>query len=478
MAMIGSDMGKTTLLTVAALAAAVVMISTGVRADVKVNGLFSDNAVLQRGMPVPVWGDARDGERVTVSLNGQKVSTIARNGRWMTHLKPMEAGGPYTMTVAGDNRIELKNIMVGEVWVCSGQSNMIWWLYLTSNAEQDVPKADDPQLRLFQVPSVTLDQPTREMDSGWRVCTPDVAKDFSAVAYFFGRDLRKALGVAVGLISACGPATMIQAFMPRDVLEANPAFRPVFDLTFPPELQRLRPCGAYNGMIHPLQPYGMKGVIWYQGEANTQEADLYASLFPTMVRNWRSAWGQGNFPFLFVQLAPFDSQAQIAFPNEGEWARMREVQLEASRTIPNSAMVVITDVGERHDIHPRNKEPVGHRLALAARALVYGEKIVHSGPAYKSMAVKGDRAILSFDSVGAGLESRGARLSGFTIAGNDRRFVPASASIQGDRVVVSSPEVAHPTAVRYGWANYPEVNLYNKDGLPASPFRTDEAKGK
>ncbi|MHB1459057.1 MAG: sialate O-acetylesterase, partial [Armatimonadota bacterium] len=401
------------------IGACILIISGKLNADVKVNGLFSDHAVLQRRMPVPVWGSARDGEKITVKFRSQRVQTTAKDGRWMVHLKPMEAGGPYTMTISGGNTIVLNGIMVGEVWVCSGQSNMIWWLGVTSNAARDIPEANDADLRLFQVPPVTLDVPSHEIASSWHPCTPDVAKDFSAVAYFFGRELRRSLKVPVGLISACGAATMIQAFMPRDVLEANPEFKPVFDLKFPPDLQRLRPCGAYNGMIYPLQPYAMKGVIWYQGEANTHESQLYKALFPSMVQAWRNHWEQGDFPFLYVQLASFENQEQIAFPANEEWAKMREVQLQSLTTIPNSAMVVTTDVGERHDIHPKNKEPVGYRLALAARGLAYGEKIVYSGPVYKSMTVQGDRAVLSFDFVGAGLEARGGYLRGFTIAGSD-----------------------------------------------------------
>lgn len=452
----------------------ILVANSEVKADVKVNGLFSDHAVLQRRMPVPVWGSAGDGEKITVTIRNQRVHTTAKDGKWMVRLKPMEAGGPYTMTITGDNAITLNDIMVGEVWVCSGQSNMIWWLAITKNAAVDVPNAQDADLRLFQVPPVTLDAPSHDIASSWHTCTPDVAKDFSAVAYFFGRELRHSLNVPVGLISACGAATMIQAFMPHEVLEANVDFRKAFDLKFPADLQRLRPCGAYNGMIYPLQPYAMKGVIWYQGEANTHESQLYKSLFPSMVQEWRKGWGQGDFPFLFVQLSAFENQEQIAFPAESEWALMREAQKNSLSTIPNSAMAVSIDVGERHDIHPRNKEPVGHRLALAARGLVYGEKIIYSGPVFKSMIIRDDRAVLSFDSVGEGLDARGGELHGFTIAGSDGRFVSARAAIQGDRLVVSSDEVPHPMAVRYGWANYPEVNLYNKDGLPASPFRTDK----
>lgn len=461
------------LSALAVLACICVVAGSKARANVKPNGLFSDNAVLQQGMTVPVWGSGREGEKVTITFQNQSAHTTVRDGKWMIRLRPLRPGGPFVMRITGDNTVELRNILVGEVWLCSGQSNMIWTLGLTSNADDDVRKADDSMLRLFQAQPVTLDQPSDGVESSWRICAPDTAKDFSAVAYFFGRELRQARNVPIGLINASGAATMIQAFMPREVLQGNPDFRPAFDLKFPPELQRLRPCGAYNGMVHPLEPYAIRGVIWYQGEANTHEAKLYRELFPAMIHAWRSAWGQGDFPFLFVQLAPFESQEQIAFPPEGEWAEMREAQLLVSKTAPNMTMVVTTDVGERHNIHPRNKEPVGHRLALAARAMVYGEKIVSSGPAYRSMTVKDSCAVLSFDSVGAGLEARGVDLKGFTIAGEDMKFMPARASIQGERVVASNPAVPLPAAVRYGWSNYPEVNLFNVDSLPASPFRTD-----
>jgi len=434
-----------------------IALTSSVFATVKPNGLFSDNAVLQRDMIVPVWGTANDGELVTVSIQGQKVSTRAVGGHWLVRLRPLKAGGPYTMRI---NDIEIKNILVGEVWLASGQSNMRWSVKQSEEPEKNIAECRDAQLRLYSVPRSDRFQ---ELPAAWQECTPESVPDFSAVAYFFGRELRKTLRVPVGLIQSAVGGTPAEAWTSRSFLLADADLRTLV------ENPVTRVSYLYNGMIAPLQPYAIRGVIWYQGESNAGRAYQYRRLFPAMIRNWRQAWGQGDFPFLFVQLAPFGQNG-----DDDKWPELREAQVLTALTVPKTAMVVITDYGDCTNIHPKPKEPVGKRLALAARAVAYGENITYSGPIYKHMTISGNRVILSFDHVGSGLMAKGSELKGFTIAGPDRKFVPAKAMVQDDKVVVWSDDVDTPTAVRYGWSNCPDVNLFNKEGLPASPFRTDD----
>lgn len=480
---------------------------------VKPHALFSEGAVLQREMRVPVWGTAKDGEKVTVKFQDQTVSTTARDGQWRVQLEPLRAGGPFTMTVAGDNTVEIRNLLVGEVYVCSGQSNMEWPLAAAANGREAVAHSRDRLLRLFTVPHTISNSPLRDVDGQWKECGPDTVGGFSAVGYFFGRELRRALHVPVGLINSSWGGTPAEAWTSHTTLERNPTLQPILarhdqalqryipalttyreavdgyiqavqkardegrELPKPPAMpdnpeNQNSPSLLYNGMIVPLQPYAIRGVIWYQGESNAGRAVEYQTLFPAMIRNWRQDWGEGDFPFLFVQLAPF--MKIEASPQESAWAELREAQRLTTLTLPQTAMAVITDVGEENDIHPRKKEPVGARLARAARALAYHEAVEYSGPAYQSMRVEGDRIVLQFQHTEGGLVARGGALRGFTIAGEDRKFVNARAEIRGDTVVVFSPEVSHPLAVRYGWANYPVVNLWNGAGFPASPFRTDD----
>ncbi|MBM3859553.1 MAG: sialate O-acetylesterase [Verrucomicrobia bacterium] len=478
------------------------------RAAVKPHALFTDNAVLQRGEWINVWGTAKDYEDITVTFAGQKRTTTARFGQWKVTLRPLKASAePQTMVIQGENTVEIKNILVGEVWIASGQSNMQWPLSQTSNATQDIAAAKDPQLRLFSVPRVTAETPQRDVDAAWQTCTPETATGFSAVAYFFGRDLRKALGVPVGMIHTSWGGTPAEAWTSKEVLEAKPMFKSLIDTwelkiakhdpakmaernkvaaakykeaaakakadgkpapraprpETDPAKDPHRPTVLYNAMIHPLLPFAIKGAIWYQGESNNSRAMEYRALFPAMIKCWRDNWKLGNFPFLFVQIAPHNNMTP----------ELREAQLLTSQRCPNTAMAVITDHGDAADIHPRQKEPVGARLALAARALAYGDRIEYSGPVYRSLRLRGNELVLSFRNIGGGLVAKGGDLKGFTIAGADKNFVSAAARIEGDKVVVSSPQVALPVAVRYGWSNVPDVNLFNKAGLPASPFRTD-----
>jgi sialate O-acetylesterase len=427
---------------------------------VKPHSLFTDGMVLQQGMKVPIWGTADDGEKVTVTFEGQEVSTTAKDGKWKVQLKDLKAGGPFTLTISGTNTIKLKNVLVGEVWVCGGQSNMQWSMKQIG-ATKDIENSENAQIRLFSVHRGGAPTPQTELDSKkgkleWVECGPKTVPSFSAVGYYFGRDLEKARKVPIGLINSNYGGTPAERWTTRKTLDADP------------DLKALKGSDLYNAMIAPLQPFAIRGVIWYQGESNDDRAEQYKKLFPAMIKDWRDGWKQGDFPFLFVQLAPYDKVKR-----EGMWAELREAQLYAWQKVPNTAMVVITDVGDPKDIHPKQKEPVGARLALAARALAYREKIVYSGPIYDGMKIDGNKIILSFKHVGAGLVAKGGPLQGFTIAGKDQKFVKAQATIVDGTVVVHSPEVPEPVAVRYGWANYPIVNLWNKDGLPASPFRTD-----
>jgi sialate O-acetylesterase len=481
----------------------------GARAEVQPHPLFTDGAVLQRGVSIPVWGTAKAGEKVTVELCGKSATaTAAADGKWMAKLGKCSAGGPFKLVIRGENTITLTNVCVGEVWVCSGQSNMEWPLRSAENGAQVIPNAADPQLRLFHVPKNTADTPQTGVKAVWQVCEPKSVESFSAVGYFFGRDLRKALNIPVGLIESDWGGTYAETWTDHATLqkvlpeafarqaEAVGKWDPVkakaqFEqakakhkeavakakaegkpeprgprMPADPSTGPNRPCALFNGMIAPLLPYPICGAIWYQGESNNGRQKEYQTLFPAMIGNWRKVWGCGDFPFLFVQIAP----------HEGMTPELREAQFIAMQKTPNTAMAVITDHGTPKDIHPKAKEPVGGRLALAARALAYGEKIEYSGPVFKKMKVSGGKAVLSFDHLGGGLVAKDGALKGFTIAGVDKKFVPAEAVIEGDTVVVSSAEVKQPVAVRYGWSNVPDVNLFNKADLPATPFRTDVEK--
>jgi len=482
-------------------------------ADVKPNGLFTAGAVLQRERPVPIWGTGSEGERVSVTIGERRAVTVSRNGRWSVFLPPLAAGGPYTLTIAGHNRIVLRDVLVGDVYLCSGQSNMEWPLSLARNGAEAVSDARDPQLHLFSVPKSVSDEPLTDMSGMWQPCTPESARGFSATAYFFGRSLRKHLGVPIGLIQSTWSGTPAEAWTSRATLASIPMLSPLlaahdaekaayrkaladFERTreadtrpadaAPPEGAPLKaspkppvdstdknsPTALYNSMIAPLAPYAIRGVVLYQGEANVGAAFQYQTLFPALIANWRADWHEEDMPFLFVQIAPFLRRQET--PGDSAWAELREAQRLTSRTVQNTGMAVITDLGDETDIHPRDKQPVGERLALLARSLVYGEEVEAYGPVYDSARVEDDHIVVHFLHANGLRAAEGGALRGFTIAGEDGIFVNAAAVVHGDSVTVSSPQTPHPIAVRYGWADYPEGNLWNAAGLPASPFRTDK----
>ena len=469
--------------------AGLVLGAVALRAEAKLNPLFCDGMVLQQGVEVPIWGTAKDGEKVTVKFQDQTVTATAENGRFMIRLKSMKAGGPFSMTISGENTITIQNVLIGEVWLASGQSNMAFALSRANNATEAIATATDPELRFFTVAHSATDKPQTEAMGNWTNCTPETAANFSAVAYFFGRDLRRDLKVPVGLINSSVGGTPAEAWVSKATLEKDPGLKAILDKyaqsirsfdaarekaaafkkklstkTNPdPRTNSRRPNGLYNAMIAPLQPYAIAGVIWYQGEANSGRAAEYQTLFPALIQNWREAWNKNHLPFFFVQIAPEERMSP----------EIREAQFLTMQKVPRTAMAVITDIGEAKDIHPTKKEPVGHRLALAARSIAYGKKNEYSGPLFQSLKIDGDKAVVSFTHIGGGLVAEGGELKGFTIAGADGDFHPATAQINGDKVVVSSTAVSKPTAVRYGWANVPEVNLFNKEKLPASPFRSD-----
>ncbi len=483
------------------------------RADVSLSSVISDNMVLQQQTPVRIFGKADPMEKVTVAIQGQtQVTTASADGKWAVWLKPLKAGGPFSLTVAGKNAIELKNILVGEVWVCSGQSNMEFALKRAFEGDKAIASSANPNIRLFLVSKARSTQPLDDVKASWKECGPDSVGGFSAVAYYFARDLQKARNVPVGLIGTYWGGTPAESWTSEDVLTGSPVLKPIVDnypaarsrfdkavADYPAAVEKAKAEGKrtpnrpnlwryselYNAMIAPLTPYTVKGFTWYQGESNASQADQYRTLMPAMINNWRQAWGNVEMPFLLVQLAPY--MALSPEPQDTPWAHLREAQLYTTQTLPKVGMAVITDVGTAGDIHPKHKEPVGQRLALLARNIAYGEKIVANGPVYRNMNVRDGKALLHFGSVGTGLQALAVeeegvsipagRLTGFTIAGKDGNFVNADAVIQGkDAVLVSSPQVPEPVAVRYGWANYPVVNLWNSENLPASPFRTDAPK--
>jgi len=459
----------------AALMFVVAVFSAGcpVRAAVRVPRVFADNMVLQRDKPLPIWGWADPEEKVAVTLGKNTVSVTADvHGRWKAKLPALHSGGPLQLTVAGSNRLTLKNILIGEVWVCSGQSNMGFTVSRSIHAKQEVAAANYPRIRLFKIPRRPSASPQQDVQASWTACTPKTIGSFSAVAYFFGRYLHKKLDAPIGLIDTSWGGTRIEPWTPPVGFHSVPKLARLAKRV-DAQSQTAKgsprvPTHLYNGMVHPIVPFAIRGAIWYQGESNRADGMLYYEKMKALINGWRSVWHGGEFPFLYVQLAPYRYRGDATM-----LPKIWEAQLK-SLTIPNTGMAVITDIGNLSNIHPKNKQDVGQRLALWALARTYGKKgFVYSGPLYQSATVEGSAMRIRFTHTGRGLKSRdGKPLSDFTIAGSDGRFVPATATIDGQTVVVSSKTVKKPVAVRFGWNQLAQPNLANSAGLPASPFRT------
>ena len=494
---------------------AVLMAVSTAQANVRLPAIIGNNMVLQKDVPLPIWGWADPGENITVTM-GESMATAKADGagKWKVVL-PAEktAGGPHEMIVAGKNAIKISNILIGEVWAGSGQSNMQWAVSQSQNAKEEIAAANYPKIRLFIIPLIPAGTPADNVQAQWVECSPQTVAGSSAVLYFFGRDIHKELNVPVGLITTAWGGTRIQPWIPPQGYTAVPELedeknkmldtltaygqalvaytdavkayttalktaKPAEAIPAPPGVLPAHPLnnnyqwtGLYNGMIHPIAPFALRGFLWYQGESNNGQGMQYFQLKKGLIEGWRQVWNQeGNrdFPFLFAQLAPYKYGGDPTnLP--GIW----EAQT-ATLSVKNTGMAVLTDIATVNDIHPPNKQEVGRRLSLWALANTYGKKdLVYSGPLYKSVKIDGNKAIVTFEH-GAGLKSRdGKDLTWWTIAGADKKFVPAVAKIEGDTIVVTADGVTAPVAVRFGWHQLAEPNLANGAGLPASPFRTD-----
>lgn len=501
-------MNKITRIGAAAL---MILACWNIRAEVKLPAIISDNMLLQQQTTVNIWGTANPDEVVTVKPSwDSKTYTVTTpvNGKWLVKIKTPKATKSQSIRIAGENTIDIQNVLIGEVWLCSGQSNMDFpvakatgWRTGILNEDEEMQDADYPEIRLFHVAQkLSPEQELDDCEGSWMVCNRENLKDFSAVGFFFGRDLYNTLKVPVGLIQSTWGGTHAESWTKMQVMQNDPVYAGLVkdfyvardnypadikkydedkkaydeakakgdnDIKAPKKPQGINHNKAlstlWNGMIHPLLPYAIKGTIWYQGESNSVRANDYTHVFTQMINSWRKEWNRGDFPFYFVQIAPQYKQPPT----------IREAQLKTWESVKNTGMVVITDVGDSIDIHPRNKKVPGIRLAKWALAKTYGQNIEYSGPVYKSMKVKGDKAILSFDYAGNGLTCQSNTLNGFVIAGSDRIFYPATAVIKSNTVEVSAVEVPEPVAVRYDWGKFFRASLFNTAELPASPFRTD-----
>lgn len=475
------------------------------QADVRLPALIGDHMLLQRDKPVRIFGKADAGEPVSVAFRGQTAETVTDpDGRWEVWLKPMKPAAPEEMTVRGRNTLKIADVLVGDVWIGSGQSNMQWAVRQTDNAEGEIGSAKFPEIRLFYVPRKPSAVPVEDVDAKWVVCSPESIGDFSAVLYYFGRQLHQDLKVPMGLIHSSWGGTPIASWISGPGLAADLRLAPFqsfwqdairqYPVNFSRYEKNLKkweenggkgprpaapfgpghphePVSLYDGMIAPLAKYTIKGAIWYQGEteAGRGQGHVYGDALMTLVEDWRQAFGQGEFPFFWVQLANFGNARK-----NGHWMRVQEGQVKAA-SLRGTGVAIINDIGEAGDIHPKNKQDVGRRLALLARHVAYGQNgFVWSSPLYRQATREGKSIRVWFDHAGSGLKTRGnGAVKGFVIAGSDGKFVPADAKVDGSTVVVSSPEVPEPQAVRYAWDYNPDANLVNSAGLPASLFRTD-----
>lgn len=488
------------------------------RAGVTLPAIFKDHMVLQRDQPVPVWGWAEAGQEINVSFAGQtKITKAGKDGHWKVVLDPLPASkDPGILRVSGQSTEVVKDVLVGEVWLCSGQSNMAMTVKGVADAEKEIAAADFPLIRMFFVQSFTATTPQEQCQGVWQACSPRTISNFSAAAYFFGRELQQTLKVPVGLINSSVGGTAIESWTSMETMQKEAQLQPLLkrwqkdvdlfeqpdnrakndaakkqwqDATkaalaakqpAPPQpvyvgsdpLNANRPGNLFNGKIAPLVPFALRGVIWYQGESNAGNGPLYALQLPLMIRDWRTRWG-AELPFAWVQLPNF--QKREAEPNApSTWARLREAQAKALDT-PHTGMTINLDIGDAGNIHPTNKQQIGHRLALWARAKVYGQKLPWSGPQYESRALRDGEVVIRLQHAeGLKTTDGGAAVKGFAIADETKHWQWAEARIEGSQIIVSHSSLQKPVAVRYAWANNPEVNLINGAGLPAAPFRTDD----
>ena len=501
-----------------ALSLALLSLGAPLSAQAVPASVFSDHMVLQRGAPIAVWGTAGPNEAVAVSLDGVSVAGAAdADGAWLVHLPARGAGGPFELSIRASNdrasnEVVIRDVLVGEVWVCSGQSNMYWSMDRHQDTKAALPGSADAELRLLQFPLVASRAPLASVNARWQVAGPDSLRGFSAVAYGFGRHLRSELGVPVGLVHTSWGGTRAEAWTREAALARHEVLQPIlarWEQVYadypaakvaheaaiakweqvaaaakkagkkPPRRPRAptgpddrqAPGRLFHGMIQPLVPMTFRGVTWYQGESNATRAYQYRTLLPTMIADWRDAFGRGQFPFLIVQLAGYRAKGQDPLA----WAELREAQAMA-RAVPNTETACIVDLGLEGNIHPPHKLEVGRRLALLALSGTYGKELVDSGPRLSHYTIEGDAVRLHFDRVGGGLTQRGDSLAGFEVAAADGEFEPARAVIDGDTVLVRGG-MKQPRDVRYAWRHWPEVSLFNAAGLPAEPFRTDDRAG-
>ncbi|WP_197529198.1 sialate O-acetylesterase [Aeoliella mucimassa] len=490
-------------------------------AELRLPSLFTDHMVLQRDEPVPVWGWSDPQATVYVVFAGQtKTTTADENGRWQVTLDPLSVGDPRSLVVeAKQDRLEVKDVLVGEVWICSGQSNMQYALAANADGDLDTLHLPNPNLRYLTVNGVGTQKTCDDFDGAWETDQPGVRKEFSAIGYHFGNRLQGTLGVPIGLIDHSWGGSSCEAWVPREELSGNPLYEPLLkrwdDLVAesdePAErekyarihqdwknrmleavaagepipnwqrprhqlLSQKRPSNLYHSRVEPLMPMAFRGVIWYQGETNASRAEQYRELFPLMIDTWREHWGQGEFPFYWVQLA--DYRAEREHPSESDWAELREAQTFTLDRVANTAQVVIIDAGDGIDVHPSDKQLVGDRLARIALTRDYGIEVPYLYPRFVSMEVKEGSIVVELDNVGGGLKTHDKKpVLGFAIAGEERNWVWAEARITGNKrnkVEVSSDEVPEPVAVRYAWADNPVCNLNSSHDLPVTPFRTDD----
>ena len=496
------------------------LLATGwAQADVKMPDIFCDGMVLQRDMKVPVWGTAKPGEKVTVDINGQTKEAVTDNaGKWKVELTPMAAGGPMKLEIKGNNTVKINDVLVGEVWLCSGQSNMEWIVKNVNNANEEIISATYPNIRLFNVPKAWAQQPQNTIKAKWMPCSPQTIPGFTAVGYFFGRDVHKALNVPVGLISSSWGGTRIEPWTPLEGFQAVPELKwqvdqlkakdpatpehkkllsetlvkyrqwtdkmemlmknsafpmppPEYPKTLLPFTSQQDATSLYNGMIYAMVPYAMRGAIWYQGEANVGDGKAYGAKMQALVKGWRTVFGNANLAFYFAQLAPFNYGPGATYALPLLW----ETQADFARSMPNAGMAVINDIGNVKDIHPRNKQEVGRRLALLALVRTYGQSnMICDSPTLKDFKTVGNRLILAFANAKELKTRDGKAPSRFELAGKDGVFYPAEAQINGTDIILSSSKVKEPLLVRFAWHMLAEPNLVNEAGLPVGAFRAGE----